>query len=252
MAISMLNYCKNVKLMDDSPLSLTGTRSRDSVGIPSPNDIALTDYINVDFFAGRERVFSQDSIAESDVKPYHADCRIGYPDLAPAPVDTLATVKIGTSADNDDNVGNSYIPDKVGKVIWRTTSIGVLFTNQATYMNGYHKKRPGNTSGGRTSLNYRQIGPNNGAERMGYHWVGFPDGYLAGPRIDLTPYTELDDVDPKWKNMFVNINMSSSTMEQFPHIVVVCSAWTPSGTANGTTYEFAEPQLESTFDGGNP
>ena len=107
MPISMLNYCKNVKLMDDSPLSLTGTRSRDSVGIPSPNDIALTDYIDIDFFAGRERVFSQESIAESDVKPYHADCRIAYPDLAAAPIATLATVKIGTSADNDDKVGNS-------------------------------------------------------------------------------------------------------------------------------------------------
>lgn len=252
MPISMLNYCKNGKLMDDSPLSLTGTRSRDSVNIPAPNNIALTDYINIDFFIGRERVFSQESIAESDVKPYHADCRMGYPDLAPAPVDTLATVKIGTSADNDSAVGSNYVKDKVGKVIWRTTSKGISGTQQATYMNGYHKKRPGNTYGGRTQINYRQVGSNNGMERMGYHWIAYPDGYLAGARIDLTPYTELAAVDATWRNMFLNINQNSSTMNGFPHIVVCCSAWTPSGSKNGTTYEFTEACLESTFTGGNP
>lgn len=249
MTISM-GWIKNWKLMSAEPVALGGTRCRDSINQPAPAPIAVTDFIDWDFCIGRERTFSQVSTAESDVKPYNADGRMGYPDLAPAPVDTLAQIRIGTASDNMANTTDPYVTDKVGKVIWRTVCKGVLGTPQATYMNGYFKMRPANNSGGRARVDYRYVGSKNGMERMGYHWLAYPDGYLQGARIDLTSYMELPALNDKWKSKTDSV--VKNNLQNWPHIIVCCSAWTPSGSANGTTYDFAEARLESTFSGGNP
>lgn len=249
MTISM-GWIKNWKLMSAEPVALGGTRCRDSINQPAPAPIAVTDFINWDFCIGRERTFSQVSTAESDVKPYNADCRMGYPDLAPKPVENLAIVRIGTASDNMAGTTDSRVTDKIGKVIWKTICEGISGSKQATYMNGYFKLRPANTSGGRTIVDYRYVGSKNGMERMGYHWLGYPDGYLQGARFDLTSYMELDPDNTKWKSRTVNISFED--IQNYPHIIVCCSAWTPTGSANGTTYEFAEARFESTFSGGNP
>ena len=249
MTISM-GWIKDWKLMSAEPVALGGTRCRDSINKPAPAPIAVTDFINWDFGIGRERAFSQVSTAESDVKPYNADCRIAYPEASPAPIETLALIRIGTASDNMANTTDPGVTDKKGKVIWRTVCKGVSGTTQATYMNGYFKMRPANNNGGRALVDYRSVGSKNGMERMGYHWLAYPDGYLQGARIELTSYLELTPGNDRWRSLSQSV--VKSNLQNWPHIIVCCSAWTPSGTANGTTYDFAEARFESTFSGGNP